>query len=312
MNNLELLKALDVHVAGHTEFKKALIALVTRSKLRHFQKYCKGVEKSNLLKTMKILVKGSSGTGKTHTVECLKSIVDFPFLRFDATQITPSGASGKSKPEDIEQAMHAEASRCFKENPTKYLTVEGALDRMVVFIDEFDKLVNSFESSGKWNKQVQSNLLTLLDNKHEFAGVSWILAGAFVDLDKNREIKNRSIGFGTHTEDLKQDALLDEELVKAGLIPEIVGRISYIVELDKFSKDDFISILNTRILPQKYLDLAAYGAEEQKLTKKQIELIAHNGMRSGQGVRYLAREVEKLFLDAEFEAGLSYSLYNEH
>jgi ATP-dependent protease Clp ATPase subunit len=305
MDSLEILSLLDADVVGHSEFKKALIALVTRSRLRHFQKYVKGVESQELLTPMKILVKGASGTGKTFTVECLKRHLEFPFIRLDATQINPAGASGKNKIEDIEQMIYTEANLCYKNNPAKYLSQAGAIDRTIVFIDEFDKLVNSF-------KHVQSNLLTMLDNKSEFSGVSWVLAGAFVDMDEKRASKVKTIGFGEYVSLESDTLLLDDELVKAGLIPEVVGRLTYIVELDKFTIPDYVNILQNRILPKKYRDLAAYGIFNVTLTDEEVDVIAIKGSKTGQGVRYLQREVDKHFLELEFEAGVNYTRYNQH
>lgn len=180
-------------------------------------------------------------------------------------------------------------------------THEGTIDQMVVFIDEIDKLGRSFDSSGNWNNHVQSNFLTLFDNKTEFAGVSFIFAGAFSDITGEDQVKKKSIGF------LKDDTAearkeeIDALVVNSGLIPELVGRLTSIVELDKFSEDDYYDLLVDRLIPKKLLTLAFFNTFDVELSESRLRAMAKSAHASGQGIRSLQRQLDKEYLDVEFE-----------
>lgn len=310
MNNQLILDELDYYVIGHQEAKRALIALLTRSRLRHFQKYMKEMDADFLISPMKVLLIGASGSGKTHLLESLQKIVHFPLVRVDATQMTPAGAGGGIKPNDLRKMINEEAKEACDMFPEKYFSVGGAIDKTVVFIDEVDKLGTSFESSGNWNKHVQSNFLTMFDNKTDYAGLSFIFAGAFNEITKAKETA-KSMGFNP-AKHVADKACLDDELVKNGLIPEIVGRLTHIVQLDRFDKDTYLYILKKKLLPKKIMDLAAYGVFDVDIDDETLKGIADKASKSNQGVRYLQRALDMHFLEEEFKAGINYSIYNDY
>jgi ATP-dependent Clp protease ATP-binding subunit ClpX len=300
-----MLHDLDEYVFGHTKAKKALITMLNRSYLRFFQRWFKGIENEFALSPMKIMLIAPSGTGKTHLVESLRKVMHFPLVRVDATQFLPSGAGSDGiKLSKLEKLIQEEAIHASQHYPEYYLHPEAALDRMVVFIDEIDKLGTSFEGSGNWNQHVQSNFLTLFDNRNEYSGVNFIFAGAFSDITKKTDT-SKSIGF-TKNEDKIDDKLLDDKVVDSGLIPELVGRMTAIIEFDKLTRDDYSKILHTHTLPKKYRDLAAYGLFDNTVDEAILNRIIDEAMRSGQGVRYLNRALDNHFLDIEFEAGVNY------
>lgn len=312
MNNQEILQQLDEYVVGHETAKKALIALITRSKLRHYQKYISCVNDEYLLTPMKILLMGSSGSGKTHLLESLRRITPFPLVRIDATQLMPAGASGGINPASLVKMIGEEVKACLADSPLTYFSFDGALDQTVVFIDEIDKLSHSWEGSGNWNRHVQSNFLTLFDHKNELSGVSFIFAGAFSALTDTVPDKNQ-IGFSKSSNDDKDISCLDDRLVKHGLIPELVGRLTHIIELDKFTVDVYYHIITTRLLPKKYMDMAAYGVLEEDikpLSEQELRTMAKYAHKSNLGVRALQRELDKHFLLAEFDAGLNLELFD--
>lgn len=311
MDNKTLLEELDYYVVGHQEAKKALISLVTRSRLRQYQKYIKGMDEDYLLKPMKVLLLGASGCGKTHLIESLQKITHFPLIRVDATHLGPSGSgSGNIKPNDLKKMVMDQASLSYDLFPNRYMNIDCAVDRTIIFVDEIDKLGVSFDSSGNWNNHVQSNFLTLFDNKTEFSGISFIFAGAFTDITKDKEVK-KQIGF--NLDGTKEDeSILDDQIVQAGLLPELVGRMTHIVGLDRFTKDDYTYILKDRLLPKKKIDMAAYGVFELNITDEQIDDLVDKAVKSNQGVRFLQRGLDRLFLEAEFQAGVNYTMYNEY
>lgn len=307
-SNKLILLALDEYVEGHLDAKKALITLLARSRMRHHQKFIKEMGYDFLLSPMKILLIGASGTGKTHLLESLQKIAHFPLIRIDATDLNPTGATGGIKSDTLHKMINSEAMRCCTEYPNQYFSVEGAIDRTVVFIDEFDKLGRNFESSGNWNKHVQSNFLTTFDNKLEYSGVSFVFAGSFESITKTKE-KAKTLGFSP---DLREDKkeLLDKKILESGLIPEIVGRLTAIIELDVFTKDQMYTILTSRVLPKKVMDMAAYHVFDVPVSDEALRKISEEAVESGQGVRYLQRAVDKLFLDYEFDADAEECIFN--
>lgn len=299
-SNKFIMLALDEYVHGHVEAKRALITLLSRSKLRHHQKYIKEMHIDFLLTPMKVLLVGASGTGKTHLLESLRKIVHFPLVRVDATNLNPTGASGGIKSETLHKMINEEAIRCCTEMPNQYFSIDGAIDRMVVFVDEFDKLGRSFESSGNWNRHVQSNFLTTFDSKIEYAGVSFVFAGTFEEVTKSKE-KAKLLGFNPDKQEEKKE-LLDTKILAGGLIPEIVGRLTSIVELDIFTKEQMYTILTTRLLPKKNIDMAAFYVFDIDVSEEDLLKISEDAVKSGQGVRYLQRALDRLYLEHEFNA----------
>lgn len=296
--NKDIYNALSILVYGHDTAKKALINLVNRSRLRYIQKYIELADNSDLVKPLKLLLIGESGTGKTHLVNSLKKWVDFPLVKIDATDLMPTSASGGISSKDLKRLIVKNAKEVFEENKTRYFSEEGALEQTVVFIDEIDKLGSTFDSSGNWNKHTQSNFLTLIDDKEEFAGISWIFAGAFCDMRKNSVVKS-SIGFSNQKTESKIEDI-DNQLLKSGLITELLGRINTVVELDNLTEMDYKKILMNFIIPSKSKHLIEYGIDDFSLKSKEIDAIAKKALASKQGVRFLEREIDKLCFELEF------------
>lgn len=277
------METLDSMVYGHKQAKKVLQVLLKRSQDRYFNKCVMGNETNT--DTLKCLLIGPSGTGKTHLIHSLKKLYKFPLICLDATQLMPTGNKDGI---NIGQLTALVDDKCHEyAKQIEYHSPEGVLNQMVIFVDEFDKLGNCFDSTSNWNKHVQSSFLTLIDNKEEFAGISWIFAGAFSGL---YEAKPRGIGFSnTEIEDTKE--ITDKDILRAGIIPEMLGRISLIVQLDTFTETDYKTILVERLLP-------LYPT----LTSVNVEGITKKAYDSGQGIRSLIRQLEMLSIDADFKS----------
>lgn len=310
-SNESLMAALDEYVFGHADAKKALITMLNRSKLRWYQKYMKEMYEENLINPLKILLIASSGTGKTHLIESLRNVVHFPLVRVDATQMNPAGSSGGVKVSDLKKLITEEATNCCLDYPNLYYSVEGAIDQTVVFVDEIDKLGTPFESSGNWNKHVQSNFLTMFDNKTEFSGVSFVFAGSFSDITNKKSVQ-KSFGFLNDNTTDDDGEILDEKILNSGLIPELLGRINCIVELDVFTEEDLLRILKERVVPKKLVDLAAYGLFNVDVPEEKLKEMVLLCLKSGQGVRHLQRQVDKYCLELEYDAGVEGMLYNTY
>ncbi len=302
-SNKKILEELNESVYGHEEAKKSLITLVNRSKLRHYQKWGQMLPEEALIKPSKCLLIGGSGTGKTHLVQSLSKIVHFPLLIVDASAFNPTGASGGIKPETLRRMIISKAKECSELRQGTYFSIDGILDQTVVFVDEFDKISSHYDgSAGNWNEHVQTHFLTLFENSEDLAGVSWIFAGAFSGIDKKSAAGHgRSIGFNaTHDESKPSQEISDEDIVKYGMIPEIVGRLTSICRLDKLTEDDFYNILIEKVIPKKLLELSYFNITDIDITDDKLRKIAKEALNSSQGVRYLYREIDKHFLDIEF------------
>lgn len=303
--NSELLAELDKMVVGHHKAKKYLINLINRSRVRSYLKFVRGESPENLLPPGKLLLIGESGTGKTFLVQCIQKLLGFPICYIDATKMNPTGASGGIKSHDVSRMVGNAAKEYMSQHPGQYVDIWDAVDETVVFIDEIDKLAEAWESSGNWNKHVQSNFLTIFEHSSTdkiLEGVTFIFAGAFNGLKKRRSIISKSIGFTKQDEATKEDdPINDEDVVQYGLIPELVGRISAIVELDKFTEENYYSILINKILPEKRRELEQLGIYGAIIGEDDLRAIVKKAIKSGQGVRALKRGLELFFLDLEFE-----------
>lgn len=299
--NSELLDLFNKRVYGHERAKKALLTLVARSRMRHYQKFEGNVPDSELIEPCKLLLIGDSGTGKTFMVEQLAHMLDFPLLKLDATQLEPSGGSkDKADQKGIIKLFHTTITDWLETRKKRGYTdsFDGAKERLVVFVDEIDKLACSFESSGNWNKHVQNSMLSIFDSHGDWAGVSFIFSGAFADMKREETNTKNGIGFNAVAQD-KQTGTLDDDIVNHGLIPELVGRLTAIVELDKFVERDYRHIIYETLLPAKRKHMSFFGVE-CPISDKDICEIVKRALNSGQGVRFLKRELDARLLDIEF------------
>lgn len=302
-SNETILKELDKVVYGHKAAKMALITLVNRSKMRYHQIWHAEtpVAHDDLVKNVNCLLIGNSGTGKTHLVQSLAKICDFPLVCIDANQLAPTNASDGFSVDRLIKTLKKEASRLVEEKPEIYFSKDGALDQMVVFIDEVDKLAKAFDSSGSWNQHVQAGFLSLFENTTELANLSFVFAGAFDKMTLSKESDKRSIGFKTEIHEVDNEFDLEQEVIKYGLLPELVGRIHNIVPLDKLEKDDYKKILRTLILPNMRKELKHFNCPNFTLSVKEEEGIINKAVKSKMGVRVLRKEVLKLAQEIEFD-----------
>lgn len=301
IKNKILLHCLDEYVEGHTLAKKALIALLQRIKVRCHQKYVKEMNEENIVDPMKLLLIGGSGTGKTHLITTLEKMEHFPLVKVDAAQFNVTAGSGGMKIKHLQDLINKKAIEYHYAFPYTYKSPDHALDSVVVFVDEVDKLGGG-DKVLEWNQNVQSEFLTLFDNKDVYKGVSFIFAGAFSDITKYKELGN-TIGFNGFSQ-IKDTRLLDDMLVATGLLPELVGRFSNIIELDVFTVDDYINIMKKRIIPKKLLDLSALGIEAESISDDDIRIIAEKAVKSSQGVRFIKRLIDNAYIELEYDSNI--------
>ena len=301
-SNKDILKALDKVVYGHTEAKKTLINLINRVRMRHYQKYLSSnpVGEDSLVETRNCFLVGPSGTGKTHLIISAAIECDVPLIMFDATQLTPTGNNeGINEKKMIDQIIN-KAKEYMERQPELYPSLEGTLDRMIVYIDEMDKLGVSFDSSGNWNKHVQSNFLKIIEGHTRVGQLTFVFSGAFSDSDIYEHNQPSHIGFTHNNLEQAANSDLEEKIIKAGMIPELVGRISDIVLLDKFEEEDYRRILHTLVLTKANKDLQAFGLHSIVLEKEEEQAVIDRAIKSHQGVRSLTKQVGVISRDLEF------------
>lgn len=271
-------------VYGHAKAKKVLDVLYNRSQERYYKKCVKG--ELDYPERLNCLLVGPSGTGKTHLMKTFAEKRNIPLLCIDATELMPTGNDTGVNKKQLRKLIidfaHEETKK------PQYFSPDGVLNQMFIFVDEFDKLATSFDSSGNWNKHVQSSFLTMIEDKYDLSGISWVFAGAFSMVRENRVVK-KSIGFFPDDKmEAVTDQITEKDIIKAGIIPEMLGRIPLIVQLDEFKLSNYEEIVDN-MLQTKY----------SVLTNVNVKEVAETAMNSGQGVRSIIRQLEMALIDHE-------------
>lgn len=317
---------LDDYVIGQAHAKKVLSVAVYNhyKRLRNAMsgnQETGGVElgKSN------ILLIGPTGSGKTLLAETLARRLNVPFAVSDATTLTQAGYVG----EDVENVIQKLLMKCD-------FDPEQA-ERGIIFIDEIDKITRKSENPSLTRdvsgEGVQQALLKLIEGtvaninpqggrkhpKHETIPVDtskilFICGGAFAGLDKiveTRTNKQGGIGFGAELKkDKDRQALTElfkqvepEDLVKFGLIPELIGRLPVITPLEELDEAALIEILTEpkNAIIKQYQALFKMEGVELAFTTDALTAIAQKAISRKTGARGLRSIVENLLLDTMYD-----------
>ena len=313
---------LDQYVIGQDRAKKSL-SVAVYNHYKRVQSGDSGREDSIELAKSNILMLGPTGCGKTLMAQTLARMLNVPFAIADATALTEAGYVG----EDVENIL-------LKLLQAADYDVKKA-ETGIIYIDEIDKISRKSDNPSITRdvsgEGVQQALLKLIEGtvasippqggrKHpnqdflqvDTTNILFICGGAFAGLEK--VIENRTaasgIGFGAAVRSKQSRTLTEafrevepEDLVKFGIIPELVGRLPVVATLDELEEDALIDILTQpkNAVVKQFTKLLSLEGAELDVRPSALRAIAKKALKRKTGARGLRSILEQALIDTMFE-----------